>query len=67
MPSYYTVEVSGIPLDLKDPNVLQKHFEQFGEVFEVNLIKDYGGTLYLHKEENELSKQIEIEKIKIDL
>ena len=67
MPSYYTVEVTGIPRELNDPTIIKNHFEQFGQIYEVNLPKDYGNTLVLHKELSDLSSEIEIEKIKIEV
>lgn len=52
-PSYYTVYVSNFPKYYKESE-LKSHFNKIGLVSEVNLVRDYGGTMFMHKKENDI-------------
>jgi hypothetical protein len=43
-----------------DSNVLKAHFEQFGEIKEVILVRNYSDTLMLHKQEIAFIEEIKI-------
>lgn len=54
MPSYYTIQVSGFPSSITHEDVLIDHFQQFGQVVECKLARQYFGTLLMHKDEADL-------------
>ena len=54
LPSDYAVEVKGLPKEAEESEV-RKHFEQFGEVVEVSLGRNYNSKLMLYRYRSELS------------
>ena len=61
----FAVEVKGFPPTITDNNSLFAHFEQFGEVLEVCLARDYNNTLMYNKKQAYLQTKIIVEKKRV--
>lgn len=58
-------EVSGFPETLVDPTSLITHFEQFGELVEVCLARNYHNTLMYNKAQAQLANKIITEQKRV--
>jgi RNA recognition motif-containing protein len=63
--SDFTVKVNGFPHTVIEPDELFKHFNQFGEVIEVCLARDYSNTLFYYTEAAQLQRKIRIEEKRV--
>ena len=58
-------EVRGFPETLVDPTTLITHFEQFGELVEVCLARNYHNTLMYNKEQAKLTNKMITEQKRV--
>jgi len=61
----FAAEVSGFPAAVIEPTELIKHFEQFGQVVEVCLARNYHNTLMYNKEQARIANKITIEQKRV--
>lgn len=61
----FVAEVSGFPETVVDPTVLITHFEQFGELVEVCLARNYHNTLMYNKAQAKLVNKITTEQKRV--
>lgn len=61
----FAAEVKGFPSNVTNPDNLIKHFQEFGEVLEVVLARNYSNTLMYNRRQAVLENKVIIEQKRV--